>query len=230
MYRIAMALTAVALVACASPVPDSGSGVGFQNYSGYRSDLERVPAGEQSVPPQPILPANPLPPQAAGRPPVAATQPPLAVANASPTTVESGWVPVVTINNPGISDEQDFDAVAGRESIQSDRERLAAQREAYRVIQPTALPSRSGSSGPNIVQFALSTGNAVGQRVHRRFTLFPAGKFERNCVKYASPDLAQEAFLQAGGPEKDKMGLDPDGDGFACGWDPTPFRRVTANR
>ncbi|NDH39999.1 MAG: hypothetical protein EBY45_06195 [Gammaproteobacteria bacterium] len=25
-------------------------------------------------------------------------------------------------------------------------------------------------------------------------------------------------------PERDPMGLDPDGDGFACGWDPEPFR------
>jgi hypothetical protein len=30
--------------------------------------------------------------------------------------------------------------------------------------------------------------------------------------------------LANGGPERDKEGLDPDGDGFACGWDPRPFR------
>ena len=39
-----------------------------------------------------------------------------------------------------------------------------------------------------------------------------------------SDAAAQEAFLKAGGPERDRYGLDPDGDGFACRWDPTPFR------
>ncbi|CAN0586593.1 unnamed protein product, partial [Ectocarpus sp. 12 AP-2014] len=39
-------------------------------------------------------------------------------------------------------------------------------------------------------------------------------------------DQAQIAFLEAGGPEKDRNGMDPDGDGFACNWDPTPFRRA----
>jgi hypothetical protein len=39
-------------------------------------------------------------------------------------------------------------------------------------------------------------------------------------------DAAQEAFLAAGGPERDRNNLDPDGDGFACWWDPEPFRRA----
>ena len=37
-------------------------------------------------------------------------------------------------------------------------------------------------------------------------------------------DVAQEAFLAQGGPQSDRKGLDPDGDGFACDWDPRPFR------
>lgn len=44
------------------------------------------------------------------------------------------------------------------------------------------------------------------------------------CLKYRGPDIAQTAFIKAGGPAKDPLGLDPDGDGYACGWDPTPFR------
>ena len=44
------------------------------------------------------------------------------------------------------------------------------------------------------------------------------------CARYGSPDLAQQAFLAAGGPDRDRRGLDPDGDGFACAWDPRPFR------
>ena len=72
----------------------------------------------------------------------------------------------------------------------------------------------------------LATTNRVGQQVYSRSGLTSTARFQRNCARYASPDLAQEAFLAAGGPERDRRGLDPDGDGFACFWDPTPFRMV----
>ena len=122
--------------------------------------------------------------------------------------------------SPGLSDDS-FQAVSGRETIESDKERLARQRAEYEVIQPTALPQRTGTSEPNIVQFALNTTNLPGTKMYSRSSLFAGGGA---CKRYASPDLAQEAFLAAGGPQKDGKGLDPDGDGFACGWDPRPFR------
>lgn len=122
-----------------------------------------------------------------------------------------------------ISDEQDFDAVAARETIESDRERLQAQREQYRVIAPQPLPRRSGPSGPDIVAFALATTNLPGQPLYPRSTLRLIG-YEQACARHPSPDRAQEAFLADGGPKRDPQGLDPDGDGFACGWDPAPFR------
>ncbi len=128
------------------------------------------------------------------------------------------------VNNPAISDEQSFAAVSSRETIESDAERLARQRAAYQVIEPEAVPQRTGRSGPNIVQFALSTSNAVGERIYSRRGLFAERRFRAACAKFASPDLAQEAFLRAGGPETDRLGVDPDGDGFACGWNPAPFR------
>ena len=34
--------------------------------------------------------------------------------------------------------------------------------------------------------------------------------------------------LPCGGPERDPRGLDPDGDGFACDWDPAPFRAAVS--
>jgi hypothetical protein len=134
--------------------------------------------------------------------------------------VESGEMAVV---NGGISDEQDFNAVAGRESIESDRQRIERNRANYVVIEPTAVPERPGDTGPNIVEFALSTSNAVGQQVYSRSAIRVTSP-DAACRRYASADLAQEAFLKAGGPERDGRGLDPDGDGFACDWDPTPFR------
>lgn len=130
----------------------------------------------------------------------------------------------VVVNNLGISDEQDFTAVSNRESIESDAQRRARQAAAYQVVQPTALPDPPADTGPNIVEYALNAPNRRGQAWYSRFTLFAQSRFERNCAEYRSPDEAQRDFLARGGPERDPRGLDPDGDGFACGWDPAPFR------
>lgn len=124
-------------------------------------------------------------------------------------------------NNVGISDEQDFNAVSQRESIESDAARIARNRAEYVVVEPVAVPERPNDTGPNIVQFAISTTNNVGEQVYERSSIRLSGSA---CNRYSSPDQAQEAFLAAGGPDKDRKGLDPDGDGFACSWDPRPFR------
>jgi hypothetical protein len=125
--------------------------------------------------------------------------------------------------NTGISDEQDFNAVSQRETIESDAQRIARNRAQYVVVEPTALPERTGDTGPNIVEYAISTRNQVGEQVYRRSSV-RLGSYEAACRRYKSPDLAQEAFLKSGGPNRDPKGLDPDGDGFACAWDPRPFR------
>ncbi|WP_299282445.1 hypothetical protein [uncultured Tateyamaria sp.] len=143
------------------------------------------------------------------------------VVNASP----SNAAPVL-LNNPGISDENNFDAVASRESIESDAARIAANRQQYEVVQPTALPSRTGTAQPNVVQYALQTRHPKGTKVHRRFGS-SAAKAQRNCATYNSADEAQIDFLARGGPERDRRGIDPDGDGYACAWDPAPFRRAS---
>ena len=41
-----------------------------------------------------------------------------------------------------------------------------------------------------------------------------------NCAAFASPAAAQQAFISNGGPQRDPLGLDPDGDGRVCGWTP----------
>ena len=129
-------------------------------------------------------------------------------------------------NNPDISDEQNFDAVSARETIESDRERLARQRAQMQVATPEALPDRPRSTGPNIVAYALSTKNRVGEPIYSRSGRFNEDKYRRACAAFGSTDQAQAAFLEAGGPRRDRKGLDPDGDGFACRWDPTPFRNA----
>ena len=62
---------------------------------------------------------------------------------------DPGVPTVADPNNVSISDEQDFDAVADRESIESDAERIKKNREQYQVIEPGDLPKRT-NAGPNI--------------------------------------------------------------------------------
>lgn len=128
-----------------------------------------------------------------------------------------------TAGHAGISDEQAFDAVSSRETIESDRERLAAMRERYTAVPAKPLPGRV-DAGPNIVAYALSTTNNPGEPLYRRFSLASPKTVARRCARFSSDNEAQFEFLRRGGPKRDPLGLDPDGDGFACGWDPNVFR------
>jgi len=141
---------------------------------------------------------------------------PLAATQAAQTVDPTG--------NAEISDEQEFTAVADREPIESDAERLARNRELYQVVQPTALPERDGDTGPSIVIYALSTTHPRGTQMHQRSGRSNVDRFNRVCASYGSDDQAQQAFLANGGPERDRKGMDPDGDGYACFWDPAPLR------
>lgn len=156
----------------------------------------------------------------------------LASANSGTMPVQaspSNPAPVAVSNPAGISDENDFSAVSQRESIESDAARIAANAEAYQVVAPTAVPTRDSAGSPNIVSYALQTNNPLGNRQYSRSGVNLAAKSQRNCAAFASPDQAQIAFLDKGGPQKDRQALDPDGDGYACDWDPTPFRKAVQN-
>lgn len=241
-YRpgVGILLTSLALSACTPTVPDSGAGVGFQDYNSYIRGAPPVPTGPVVVPP----PSGSFDPAAAAAAIDRAdgTQPP-AVPPVATIGSDVGTQPVadgarprggapagikeesgeMVHNNTGISDEQDFAAVSGRETIESDKERIARNRSEYVVVQPTDLPQRPGDTGPNIVEFALATTHAPGVQLYQRRG---AGKRDpaAACAKFTSSDIAQSEFLSAGGPERDRLGVDPDGDGFACSWDPRPFR------
>jgi hypothetical protein len=214
MRRVAL-LSLVALAACQQSAPPS-SGVGFSDYGSYQMaqlERDRVLTGQAPL----IPPAGAVP--VAGVPVAGA---PLSAIPAAP--VATAAVATPARDNPGISDEQNFEAVSARETIESDAERLARLSAEYQLVQPEALPERQGDTGPNIVAFALQTTNAVGQPVYRRSGFRADARFQSACARYTSADEAQRAFLERGGPEDDRMGVDPDGDGFACYWDPTPFR------
>ena len=232
MRYLSPAIMAVVLVACAPTVPDSVAGVGFENYSDY--ELERAARESALAGTYPIVASDeisdeiietgiPVPTTSS----TASSQ--ISVDDPTPQASVDNPTTQVMVDNPTISDEQNFDAVSARETIESDAERLAAQAQAYQVIQPTALPTRRGGSEPSIVEFALATTNLVGQGIYRRSIIGAQSRFNRNCAKYPSSDMAQADFLKLGGPKRDRKGLDPDGDGFACYWDPAPFRQAVRN-
>jgi len=154
------------------------------------------------------------------------TAPPVTRVAAQPRPAASAAAPAPTrpaASNPRISDEQSFEAVAARETIESDAERRARMQSERVVVAPTDLPDRPTGLGPNIVDFALSTTHRVGEPRYTR-SPFGQGRHEANCRGFRSPDLAQEWFLANGGPTRDRRALDPDGDGFACDWNPDIYR------
>ena len=127
-----------------------------------------------------------------------------------------------------ISNEQDFEAVANAQTLESDAERIAANRAKYIVIDVRDLPERANNL-PNVVEYAIRTNNLVGVQLYKRFGTSAKTFSSGGCGKFSSTDSAQQAFLVRGGPKIDALGIDPDGDGFACAWDPRPFRAAVLN-
>ena len=233
-----------ALTACSPSVPDSAAGVGFGDYEDYQQERRARDAQ---------LAGNPLPtPDAVSTETLGETSAQTASTgtgdgNAEDLAAETraalqsqeanSGEPVVHADpgNPppqtvttstGISEETNFDAVSAERSIESDAELIERNRARYKVIEPEDLPARSGGSEPNIVQYALNNSHPVGTQVYSRSGFNAEAKFRRNCAAYASPDQAQIDFLSRGGPQRDRLGLDPDGDGYACDWNPAPFRKA----
>lgn len=248
---IAMAL--LGLAACSPSIPDSAAGVGFEDYSTYEKRQAAQASG--TVPPaQPVeqapLSATGAPmettPLASGQVTASSTTATSGEEDSADIAAEtqaalaasrrnSGEVPLeADPSNPppqtvttstGISEENDFDAVGNVRSIQGDAALIAQNRAQYEVVQPTSLPARE-DTGPNIVEYALATKHPVGTKVYNRIGINKQARYQRNCAEYVSADRAQADFLEKGGPNRDRLGLDPDGDGYACGWNPAPFRRA----
>lgn len=89
---------------------------------------------------------------------------------------------------------------------------------------PVAKPGPYAGSTPVLVRYAHQESQDPGTRIYQR----SAGSVDaaaRACRSYATAEAAQTAFIAAGGPVIDPRGLDPDGDGYVCGWDPRPYRQ-----
>ncbi|MCF6303846.1 MAG: hypothetical protein L3J33_00540 [Rhodobacteraceae bacterium] len=108
----------------------------------------------------------------------------------------------------------------------ADAAALAAAAAQRVVIAPGEMPEVI--AGVNIIAYARSTTNVVGNRIIRR----PAIRRTNNraqCAKFDTQDNAQRNFLANGGPQEDPLNLDPDGDGFACRWSPDAYRALNLN-
>ena len=101
--------------------------------------------------------------------------------------------------------------------------KLLAARENRIIINPDELIDIETNYKINIALYARKTENVLGKRSYSRLN-----KKQKNdpCIRFSVSDDAQRYFLQKGGPEKDLYGLDLDGDGFACNWNPEPFKKI----
>lgn len=208
-----------------SAAPDEAIGsaaIAALNATSPHGPLTAAPAQPAVTPYQPVpsSPYQPVPYQPLSSQPLPSQPAPAAPLPAAPATTATA----TAAGAARISDENDFSAVASRETIESDRARIAANAARYQQVQPTALPPRT-ETGPNIVEYAINARNPLGQPAYTRMGLH-LSNYERNCARFASQDLAQMEFLRRGGPERDSGNLDPDGDGYACRWDPTPFQKA----
>jgi hypothetical protein len=113
-------------------------------------------------------------------------------------------------------EQQRIDAAIAERELLDARSKLV-------VVQPGPLPNHP--DGVNVALYAQQSTNAMGQRRYDR----PAAARVSGvgaCSRFRDADAAQRAFLAGGGPDRDRYGLDPDGDGFACTWDPGPYRAL----
>lgn len=229
MVRVSSVLLGVlALAGCASQAPDSYQGY-MRNHAGGTGGYQQ-PAATPAPAPQGFSTEGALNAiNSAGTTPAAAPMPygERPRGNA-PTNIRAEMGEMAGVaGHSGISNENSFEAVSAERSIAEDAAVIAQNRSQYVQVQPTAVPARPSTNGPNIVSYALQQNHPRGQQMYGRSSL-RLGKPQQQCSQFLSADLAQQAFLAAGGPQRDRNNLDPDGDGYACAWDPAPFRAAAA--
>ena len=124
---------------------------------------------------------------------------------------------------------QSIDLNASSQAVQKQqREAAQRRREAAQdqlvVVAPEPVPQQDISA--NVVEFAKSTTHPRGTKVYNRPMFRDRRQASASCRGFSSDTEAQRQFLANGGPQTDRFNLDPDGDGFACGFDPERYRRL----
>lgn len=249
--RLPLAITAVFLAAaCTGGAPYSnvidtaGGGVGFSDYAQYmraQEELSRIrraeamaaarsappaaqpetsrPAAQVGFQPQGFGSAQTQVPQ---QPPLGQPAPNVA---ASPATAQGFNTGQALAAAPAPAEQGISAQTYEAQPFGTPAQNRVVRRDFVPQVRVTEAEAPA-ASGPNLFVYALSTTHAVGQERHARRNPFRWGRWEAACAQYPHQDLAQEAFLAAGGPERDPENMDPDGDGYACWWDPTPFRQA----
>lgn len=248
-YALTVATVAVALVSsCSTSAPYSnildttGRGVGFSDYTQYmraQEELSRIRRAEAAQAQRVAQPPTNAPQYAQsqgastiGQEAVAAvrgntipTAQPSPAAAPMPAQfdaqqqIASG--PPLAPGSAGVSDQ-----VFTPQPFGTAQQNQLVERDFVPPVQVSATELGQADGAPNLFVYALSTTHNVGQTLYNRSHPLRWRRWESACAQFPSQDLAQEAFLAAGGPERDPNHLDPDGDGFACWWDPAPFRQA----
>jgi hypothetical protein len=243
--RYILSATALALlVGCAPPPIEPQAGVGFQNYESYQRQqayLAQREAQRRAAMAAAARPAPPPPPVAQPAPVVVAAAPasaPQSIASdamaalgrpatapaTAPAAVPAAVPAGATAPAPAPAAAPEVVAGAPLSALAPAPSAEGATGLAAAQPAPAAAAAAPPFSGSNIAAFALATSHPIGQQMYRRSNPFRGSALARACARYPSDAMAQEAFLEAGGPERDRLNLDPDGDGYACRWDPSPFR------
>lgn len=237
-------------------IDTTGRGVGFSDYAQYlraQEELSRIRRAEAAqsrgvqrpvgapqfttVTPAPAsigqeavaavrgtspVSATPLPAAPASQFPVGQTQMAGTVApQSAPASTQMASAQPTPPRAAGVSEQQFTPQPFG-----TPQQNTLVERDFVPQVRVSESELTQGAGGPNLFVYALSTTHAVGQVRYNRSHPLRWRRWEAACAQYPSQDLAQEAFLAAGGPDRDPNHMDPDGDGFACWWDPMPFRQA----
>ena len=116
-----------------------------------------------------------------------------------------------------------------QEQQKVEREQASKRRDelkAGRVVLEINSKEKIRIKSINLAVFARSVSNNVGEKIYYRNLL----KTDNNlsCKKFSNKNAAQIFFLENGGPKNDYHNLDVDGDGFACKWDPSIYRKINS--
>lgn len=110
-----------------------------------------------------------------------------------------------------------------RERTVAQQRREAAQQQLV-IVEPEPVPQQDTNA--NVVQFARETTHPVGTKRYNRPAFRDRIQSASVCRRFDNDDEAQRQFLANGGPSTDRFNLDPDGDGFACQFDPEKYRKL----
>ena len=117
-----------------------------------------------------------------------------------------------------------------QEQQKVDREQAAKRREELkegRVVLEVNRKEKIRIKSINLAVFARSVSNKVGEKIYYRN--FLSKENNSNCKKFSNKNAAQIFFLENGGPKNDYHNIDVDGDGFACKWDPSIYRKINSH-